>query len=351
MYNSLIRKLNNTYFLLYSYLSGRYFVSEYSKIKSLHGRGNEGIEELSINPDEYNTIRNSSVNPDLLPVDILTAPIVTGIMVTNRCNLMCKYCIARNAQSYSHTDVFAYYHNKLLTDIAKSGVMSVLLSGGEPTLCPNLSNIIDSISDHRYVCMLDTNGSLLSDKLVSAIKNNRIIPRISLDSIHHEINDYCRGCTDSVLRGIHSLIQYNVIPRINTVLTAANYDSIDELARWLIHNGINKWHIFKLQTAFAPNNLWLTDDQFIEKINFLRATYGNKIEIISKYGQEKDKFASFVIDSEGNCFSTNNLIPGQSHKVIFGNIQNQSLMDIWSSAPDEYKKRHYKKYVYYLEKP
>ena len=349
MYNSIIRALNEEYFLLYSCLSGRYYISEYSKVISLAGCGKSGIEELAINSDEYNTIKNSSINPDVLPIEMLNAPIVTGIMVTNRCNLMCKYCIACNAHSYSDTDTFSCYQKKLFADISRVGVMSVLLSGGEPTLCDDLSNIIDSISDHRYICMLDTNGTLLSDNLISAIKNNRIIPRISLDSINRDVNDYCRGRTDVVLERIMSLKQCSIIPRINTVLTTSNYNYMDELAQWLIDNSITKWHIFKLQTAFAPKSLWLTDDQFIQKISMLQKTYGNKIEILSKYGQEKDKFASFVIDSEGNCFSTNNLIPGQSHKVVFGNIQKQSLMDIWKSAPEEYKRRHYKKYVYYVD--
>ena len=317
---------------------------------SLVDHGKSGIEGITINSDDYNRIKNFSINPDVLPIDILNAPIVTGIMVTNRCNLKCKYCIACNAHSYSDTDTFIRYQRKLFADISKAGVISVLLSGGEPTLCSDLPSIMDSISDHRYICMLDTNGTLLSDNLVKAIKNNRIIPRVSLDSTNQNVNDYCRGCTDSVLKGINSLIQCNVIPRINTVLTSINYDSIDILAQWLIDNGITKWHIFKLQTAFAPKSFWLTDDQFVEKINMLQKTYGDKIEILSKYGQEKDKFASFVIDSEGNCFSTNNLISGQSHKVVFGNIQEQSLIDIWSSVPAEYKRRHYKKYVFYVDK-
>ena len=350
MYNCIIKALSDKYFLLYSYSSGRYYISEYSKVIRLAGRGEKGLEEITINSDEYNIIRNSSVNPDILPIEILSAPIVIGIMVTNRCNLMCKYCIACYAHSYSNTDAFSRYQKKLFADISKDGVMSALLSGGEPTLCNDLPNIMNSISDHRYICMLDTNGTLLSDKLIEAIRNNGIIPRISLDSISQDINDHCRGCTNAVLKGIKSLIRCNIIPRINTVLTSVNYDSVDILAQWLIDNGITKWHIFKLQTAFAPKSFWLTDEQFTKKISMLQENYGDKIEILSKYGQEKDKFASFVIDSEGNCFSTNNLVPGQSRKVIFGNIQEQSLMDIWSSAPAEYKRRHYKKYVFYIDK-
>ncbi len=348
MRNTIIRALSDEMFIAYSYISGRFYISEYSKVRRLNGYGKKNTETIYISLDELHTIESSSKDPDDLPISLFRSPIVIGVMVTNRCNLFCKYCISRNAQSYSKKSNFMHYEEKLFAELNSSNVMSVMLSGGEPTLYDGLPRLLDRISNHHYICLLDTNGTLLSTELLKAIKNNDIVPRVSLDAIDPWINDYCRGQTNAVIDGIYSLVQYGITPRINTVLTSENYKSVDVLAKWMVDTGIIKWHIFRLQRMFAPNNLWITDEELDTKIRLLQARFGDKLEIICKYGNEKDKYASFVIDTEGNCFSTNNLMPGISKKEIFGNVEKQSLDEIWHSCPDEYKRRHYKKYVFSL---
>ena len=344
--NAIISALNEELFVLYSFTSGRFYISEYGIVNRLNERGHGNRDVIKLETEELLTIEQQSIDSDKLDVDLFTSPLVVGIMVTNKCNLKCKYCIARQASSYSDSDRFDKYFHKLCSEIASSQILSVMLSGGEPTLNANLPQIIQRISNDHYLCLLDTNGTNLSNELICAINDTTIIPRISLDSIDPQVNNSCRGATDIVLNNIRLLLRNNIYPRINTVLTAANIDCVDSLAEWLISNGIKKWHIFKLQSLFAPEWLWITDESFVKTINRLREKYGEQIDILSKYGQEKDKYASFVIDAEGNCFSTNNLSQSCSKKTIFGNLESKTLYEIWNNCPPNYKRRHYKKYIY-----
>lgn len=347
--NAIISSLDNDVFVLYSFVSGRFYICKYASIKRLSGLSTVGRKTINIEPDELRIIEDNSIDPDKLDITLFSSPLVIGIMVTNNCNLNCLYCIARQASSYSSTDRFDHYYDKLCAEIAssKSRVLSVMLSGGEPSLNSNLPRFIRRVSNQSYLCLLDTNGTRLSNDLISTIKETYIIPRVSLDSIYPFINDSCRGDTVDVLNSIRLLLENNIQPRINTVLTSANAESINSLAEWIIEKGIKKWHIFKLQSIFAPEWLRISDDVFVRTINRLKSNYSDKIDILCKYGEDKDKYASFVIDSEGQCFSTDNLSQNSSKKIVFGNIENQTLFEIWDNCPEVYKRRHYRKYIYF----
>ena len=120
-----------------------------------------------------------------------------------------------------------------------------------------------------------------------------------------------------------------------------NYNELIQLAEWIVDNNIQYWHIFKLQRDFASMNLWISDKDSDKVINNLRENYAEKIKILCKFSKSNDGFSSFVVDSEGNCFSSKN-----SHKYVFGNLFNESLKSIWLKSPIDYRKSHCDKYLF-----
>lgn len=72
--------------------------------------------------------------------------------VTYRCNLRCKWCF----QHLSNEDVPKERIYALVKQMPKGH--NIILSGGEPTVCQDLPEIVQTIVDMGYVCNVITNG-------------------------------------------------------------------------------------------------------------------------------------------------------------------------------------------------
>lgn len=337
--------------IIYSYNTGRfYLVNPDALSKGLANKIRRYSGKVYIHEYEMHEIVCNAQNPKSVNYSSFLFPVVIGIMVTNKCNLACKYCIANNGNSYSKEDNFSTISDIVLYELLNSSVSSVMVSGGEPTLYDGLPNFLKSISHGDFLCLLDTNGVHIDEDLINTLKSTDIIPRVSLDSIYEYEHNDNRGKFSETYNNIIRMCKEGIDLRINTVISKTNAKSLFKLAEWIYKNNIRKWHIFKLQKMFAPKSISI-DDESAENILFwLNREYGDKINLLFKFSKTNDGFASFVIDSDGMCFSTYNIDDEHSEKRVFGNIREKSLSDIWLDTPVDYRLRHYNKYLYYANK-
>ena len=110
-----------------------------------------------------------------------THPILAQIVPIRRCNLACTYCNEFDAVSPPvPTD-------EMLTRIdhlARLGTANVELSGGEPTLHPDLDAIIRRIRQHGMLAGLITNGYLLSVTRIQELNDAGLDHlQISIDNV------------------------------------------------------------------------------------------------------------------------------------------------------------------------
>ena len=344
--------MDSEHFVLYSCSNGKFYLVNFNSLtKLLYNKIKKtGTKSIYILKNELNEIIDKALNPELVDYCKFLYPIVVGIMVTNKCNLNCKYCIANNGNSYSKEDSFHDISEKILKELKDSSVVSVIVSGGEPTLYKHLPEFLLKLSNGNYFCLLDTNGTLITEELIDTLKKTNVIARISLDSINASEHDTNRGMFNATLANIIKMRKENIDLRINTVLNKMNAKNIDDLAKWISKNGIKKWHVFKLQRAFSSPELWIDDTETTNILSHLEKTFGTDIDILFKFSKTNDGFASFVIDSDGICFSTQNKTIGCNQKHVFGDITQESLSEIWQNTPVEYRLRHYNKYLSYTNK-
>lgn len=225
-------------------------------------------------------------------------------------------------------------------EIKESEISGVILSGGEPTLNPCLVDFLQMIKDLNIYILLDSNGVCWEDKffkVVAMIPN--LIPRISLDSSIPDIHNTVRGGFQSTYNTIDKLVTYKDNVRINTVLNLTNYRYMSELADLLVKWNIKRWHIYKLRKQYAPKKYWISDELTEVILRDLFKWYGDKIDITCKFSNSDDDYASFLVDGCGECFTERN-----GKKVIWGNISNDHIRQIWANTPSDYKIRHFKKY-------
>lgn len=158
------------------------------------------------------------------------SPLSAVAKVTNKCNLKCKHCPwwKRDIEEASTEEWF-----KILKWARKQGVIHLIIEGGEPTLRPDLDELISYAKRLGMLVMVITNG--LSD--LSKYKPDTYW--ISFEGIG-ETHDENRGdgVFDKVVENIKRNQQYNIIAGIT--ITKNNKDQIEEISSLFspITNGV-----------------------------------------------------------------------------------------------------------------
>ena len=165
------------------------------------------------------------------------------LLITDVCNIKCLYC-----HNEGQKEVGNFLPYDFISDfkkwIIKNSVFirSITISGGEPTLHPDLVKIITTLRPLCEKISMVTNGTILNKKLIVKLKNE------GLDYIKFGI-DHIRGnssktTNDFYHTNINSIIE-NVLyasekmpTKLNTVVTTMNYNNLTDILKWCINNKI-----------------------------------------------------------------------------------------------------------------
>ncbi len=164
---------------------------------------------------------------------------MANISLTNECNRACSYCFAvKTKTNDSEKNSFMTLHlfENILDFIERSGIRQVRLMGGEPTLHPEFSQIIEKVIVRHLDLVVFSNG-FLSEAVVQLLEQipndqatiliNTAIPGESLpEELRRQRNTF-RRLGSNIMLGVNihnrqqefdfliSLIhKYNLIPKV-----------------------------------------------------------------------------------------------------------------------------------------
>jgi cyclic pyranopterin phosphate synthase len=165
------------------------------------------------------------------PLDRLGRPLHDlRISVMDRCNFRCPYCMPKeqfheNYQFLKSRDRLSFDEITRLTRLfAGLGVRKVRLTGGEPLLRANLSDLVGDLTGIPGIedIALTTNGVLLANHAVDLHANGLKRITVSLDTLDKEIFTRMSGgfgALDQVLGGINAAIAAGLTPvKVNAVI-------------------------------------------------------------------------------------------------------------------------------------
>ncbi|HZU25753.1 MAG TPA: radical SAM protein [Bryobacteraceae bacterium] len=108
-------------------------------------------------------------------------PILVQIVPIRRCNLSCAYC---NEYDKTSSPVPLEAMLRRIDRLADLGATIITLSGGEPTLHPDLDAIIARIRQRGAIATLITNGLLLTPERITALNRAGLdYLQISIDNV------------------------------------------------------------------------------------------------------------------------------------------------------------------------
>ncbi|MBF0307782.1 MAG: radical SAM protein [Alphaproteobacteria bacterium] len=159
------------------------------------------------------------------------------IQITEQCNLSCAHCFVDAKRKGSMLSIQSFSDN-VLPLLLDARVVSVSLTGGEPTAHPDISIFIELLSANSLDTTICTNGVFLPDELISlSRKLGRIKYNVSLDGFSEESHSKFRGvrnCFSRTVSNVRRLADNNLLKGIlvtpNKNAGADEYENICSFA-------------------------------------------------------------------------------------------------------------------------
>ncbi|HOR42652.1 MAG TPA: radical SAM protein [Atribacterota bacterium] len=183
---------------------------------------------------------------------------------TSACNLSCTGCWAGK---YKKSDTLTFSTiNRIITEAKELGIYFIVLSGGEPTLYPQLFDIFNSHPDVGF--MMYTNGTMIDDKMADKmVEAGNISPAISLEGFR-ESTDARRGAGtyERIMAAMDRLRERGVIFGISLTITKQNADELfatDSFIDYMVTKGaIYGWSFHYIPIGKDTNlDMMITPEQ------------------------------------------------------------------------------------------
>lgn len=156
------------------------------------------------------------------------------IMLTNRCNMNCKYCYTEankhlDEQELSGKDWIELFEKVKIP--SKYPCQNISFTGGEPTIHPDFLDILNNISG-KYKIEISSNGLEISDKLIHTLKNLEGLNffNISIDSYKPYEDEFMRGYGTYEKRfyNLQKLYENNISLCIGIVVNSITVNSLED---------------------------------------------------------------------------------------------------------------------------
>lgn len=275
------------------------------------------------------------------------------IELTGACNLNCQHCIFANRRE-ENSILSPEIIDQVIADLTSLNTANVFLSGGEPTLHPDLPAIIRRLksSGIEQVTVL-SNGLLIDEKYAHSLKTAGVDQvRISIDGTTPTINDKIRGAGSwqyamnalASLKhaGIHTGVVYTACQKnkedwLNLVEFASN------VADTLYAGEIVYWG-----NAHANEKVLALSDEEVAAFRLLLADYQVRPKDhfrVNPDQEEGDYRRGMCVAGREKCTITckGGVIPCSMFdqpEFVAGDLAGESLKEIWTTSPVFHRLRH-----------
>lgn len=220
---------------------------------------------------------------------------------------------------------------------------NIIISGGEPLLNSNFSEIFEYIlSREPNEIVVTTNGTLITDKVIETFKkvtDCKLTVQVSLDSINEDEHNNIRGATfayKKAIEGIKKLVDNGIFTSIRATVTPKSFNDMEAIVKNAILLGTRRVGLSTIvpvgRAAVLDKDLFFIGDSkldFINKYKELREKYGDKIEVVTHEPQKACLNSNItLVDSEKWHFGGCTAGIGQMNMDYNGDITPCALLGV-----------------------
>jgi radical SAM protein with 4Fe4S-binding SPASM domain len=201
------------------------------------------IEQLMVmtDPDEHCAICELTLETTAPFSDRPSAPYRMDLAITYRCNNNCSHCY--NARPRNYPELSTGQWKNILDQLWAVGIPHVVFTGGEPTLRPDLAELIAHAEANGQITGINTNGRRLKDPayLQSLVDAGLDHVQITFESAHSGIHDTmvaARGAWEDTVAGVKNALTSRLYVMTNTTLLNLNASTLEDTLDCLAQIGV-----------------------------------------------------------------------------------------------------------------
>ncbi len=293
--------------------------------------------------------------------DFTTAPRPFSLYfeTTYVCTCKCVFCDRWKEGPVRKQQELGYKEIVALVDQAHDlGVRLISLSGGEPLVKAGILEAMRYARSKGMITVVPTNGTLITEQNVDDVLDAFDYISVSLDSLDRDRHDQIRGVAGTFDRAMRSISLLKARARhtkinVQSVMTSRNIDDILEINKVMsgrgidtnfqpVHNGFQNgftvtegpYTDFDRAHLSAAKHRLLREYVYPSRIEkmLLKEYYARAFDYLMDPQSIMDRVrcfsgsVSFMVDPYGEVF------PCDPLRTSMGNIREQPLSQIWSSA-------------------
>jgi len=310
-------------------------------------------QQLEGTLDQFTT--NPAVEIKPFEMKFSQYPVLSEIAITYRCNLKCAFCYAGSGCTANPTGSDKEMSIDEIKEILwrifhQAKVPSVSFTGGEPTLIPELPELIRYAKDLGMRVNLITNGMKISQTLAQEYADHGLdSAQVSLEGVTaetHETIVHSHGAFHKTVDAVKHLKNAGVLTHTNTTITRANLHECKKFPRFIKEEFRNDK--FSMNLIIPTGSGAIHDDLIVS----YREIGGYLEEIIAASEQQGVEFMWYspvpmclfnsIVYGLGNkgCAACDGLLsigangdvlPCASYDDSVGNLLEQDFATIWQT--------------------
>ena len=162
----------------------------------------------------------------------LGIPVSGTFELTARCNFSCPMCYVHQQNAKAEQELSAAQWLSIAQAAKEQGMMFLLLTGGEPFLRKDFFEIYEGIKSLGLMISINTNGSMLSDKILQRLIENPPV-RVNISLYGGCAETYRNMCGqdafDRVVGSIRALKSAGIDVRLSYSITPFNRQDMEKI--------------------------------------------------------------------------------------------------------------------------
>ena len=236
------------------------------------------------------------------------APFQVVWNITRACNLKCLHCY-ENAGVKGPDELTTKEALHGIDILADAGVLILAFSGGEPTIRPDILQLIQHSSGRGMFTAIATNAVLFSSrKKVEEFKKAGLqFAQISLDGLNPKTHDYFRGVPgtfEKTVQGIKNCVAEGLFVEIATTATRYNIKEIPDMIDFAAKLGVNWFMLYNFVPTGRGADIIVSDLSPEEREDVLKICW-NKMKERSGFNvlSTAPQFARIAQETEAQLAS------------------------------------------------
>lgn len=245
------------------------------------------------------------------------------------CNMKCGFCFA-TFQDVKQDRLPKGHMNKedciaVVEMLARAGFAKINFAGGEPTLCPWLSDLIARAKEHGLTTAIVTNGTKITAEWLDSLNRTLDWIALSVDTLDPEklkrIGRVTRSgpmSGDEYLRIAESIKERGIRFKINTVVTSENWE--EDFTTFITQARPERWKILQVLEVQGQNDrqiqhYTITKGQFDAYVARNRVVEKDGIVVVPE-DNEMMTGSYVMVDPSGRFFDNINGSHSYSESII-----------------------------------